>query len=322
MPVDQHPDLHTMPGTDTVEVRTPSTIGNFGPGFDVTALGLAWGGDTVRLTPDGEDHVTVTGAGADAIPRDWEANCATAALDHLRDHAGVDQRFHVEIEKGIEAGSGLGSSASSSAGGALALARFLAEERTFDAAEIVEAAAAGEARVAGAHADDVAAAVLGGLAMVRGSELHRVQPPDDLRVALAVPRLRLETRIMRKAVGEHVRVTDAVANLANVALLVDAMHRGDVAAVGRCLEDRIAAPGRKRYVPYHDAVVEAALEAGAYGAAMSGSGPSMFAVTDDPQDAERVAGAMRDAVVETGVEAEAATCQAETRVVMDEVLLR
>lgn len=313
-----------MPRDDPVEVRTPSTIGNFGPGFDVTALGLAWGGDVVRLTPSGEDRVTVTGAGADSIPTDWDLNCATAALDHLRDHAGVTERFHVEIEKGITPGSGLGSSASSSAGGALALARYLGGDggRTFSPRVLVEAAAAGETRVAGAHADDVAAAVLGGLAMVREGELHRVQPPGDLWIALAVPRLRLETRVMRKAVGRRVDVEDAVANLANVAFLVDAFHRGDVPTVGRCLTDRIAAPGRKRYVPYHDDVVTAAVEAGAYGAALSGSGPSMFAVTDDEGEAERIAGAMRDAVVDAGVEAEPAWCQAETRVVMDEVLLR
>jgi homoserine kinase len=310
------------PDLDDVTVETPSTVGNFGPGFDVTALALARGGDTLHLAPAEADAVTVTGPGADDIPGDWDRNCASVALEALRDRLGVDAPVELAVEKGVPPGSGLGSSASSSAGGALALASALDADVDVTLEDLLEAARAGEAAVAGAHGDDVAAALAGGVAALRGSTIRRVEPPEDLHLGLVVPRMEVETRRMREAVPERVAVADATANLAALAHLVDACHRDDVAAVGTALEERIATPHRAKHLPHYEACLEAAQKAGAHGAALAGSGPAVFAVTGDEDRARQAAEAMREAAVAEGVEARAVACEPERRRIADEVLVR
>ncbi|MBW3582562.1 MAG: homoserine kinase [Euryarchaeota archaeon] len=301
-------------------VRTPSTVGNFGPGFDATSLAIAWGGDTVRVTVADEDHITLEGAGAEQVPTAWADNCCSAAFTFLRDRHGVSDKHNLHITKGVHPGSGLGSSASSSAAGALAFAKLYPEVTVWTPEAVVEAATYGEARVAGAHGDDVAAAIMGGLSIVAKGRVGRVQPPASLHLAICVPRFSLETRLMREAVGKTVAVPDAVSNLANVAFLVDAMHRGDIDMIAHSLTDRIAAPGRKQHLPFHDDVVKAATDAGAIGCAISGSGPAMFTVTDDAKQAKVFAEAMADAVAEHGREAFPLACKAERTRVFDQIL--
>lgn len=306
---------------DDVTVSTPSTVGNFGPGFDATALALAWGGDTLHLEPADEDAVTVTGPGAGTIPGTWEGNCASVAVDALRDRLDVEAPVHLSIEKGVPPGSGLGSSASSSAGGALALAKALAGQAEPTARDLLEAARAGEAAVAGAHGDDVAAALTGGLAALRGSTIRRIEPPADLWVGLAIPDLEAETEAMRAAVPDRVPVEDAVANLAALAHLVDACHRDDVADVGAALEERIATPHRAKELPHVEAALEAARDSPAAGAALAGSGPTTFAVASSEDQAAEAARAMAEAVEARGVAARTATCEPERRRITDEVLV-
>lgn len=300
-----------MSGT-SVTVRTPSTIGNFGPGFDATSLAIAWGGDRITATPADEDRLTMEGPGADIIPTAWEENCAAAAFTMLRERHASDLRVHLHITKGAPPGSGLGSSASSSAAGALAFAK-LHPDIDWTARALVEAATYGESRVAGAHGDDVAAAVQGGLSLVRAGEVGRVTPPPGMFLAIVRPDLVLETKRMRAAVGTSVAVPDAVVNVANVAFLVDAMHRGDVPAIARSLHDRIAAPGRRQHIPFFDAAQSAARDAGASAIAIAGSGPSLFTLAEDLSAARDLAAAMADAVRATGTTAQAIACEPERR---------
>lgn len=309
-----------VPRADAVTVRTPSTIGNFGPGFDVTSLAIAWGGDRLTVMSSDENRITTVGPGTGRIPTTWADNCAAQAYQHLAHRFQVDETVHLHIEKGAPPGSGLGSSASSSAAGALAFAK-----RHFDLTQwtplmLVEAAAFGESRVAGAHGDDVAAAIQGGLAVVRPYAVTRVTPPEHLHLAIVRPDIELETRTMRAAVPQDVPVRDAVGNLGDIAFLIDAMHRADIDTIGRCLVDRIATPARKAHLPFYDDVREAARGAGAKGCAISGSGPAMFTVAQDLSTARDLAGAMADAVRATGVDAEAIACPAERRVVWQDEL--
>lgn len=305
--------------SDPITVRTPSTIGNFGPGFDATSLALDWGGDRITAKPDDSDRVTMGGPGTETIPLDWTRNCAAVAYSFLRERHGLSEPVHLHIEKGVPPGSGLGSSASSSAAGALAYAK-RHMDREWSALALVEAATFGESQVAGAHGDDVAAAVQGGLSLVRPGEVRRITPPERLHLAIVRPHLVLETKKMRAAVGHEVKVEDAVSNLGNVAFLIDAFHRGDVQAMARSLDDRIAAPGRRRHLPFHDAARTAAQGAGASGIAICGSGPSLFTLAEDLSAARDLASAMAEAVRATGIDAEAIACRPERRVVWKEEL--
>ncbi|MGB0653085.1 MAG: homoserine kinase [Thermoplasmatota archaeon] len=291
------------PSAPSVQVQAAATVGNFGPGFDCFSLALAGLGDHVTLRAADEDTLSFNGPNAEAVPLDWRRNCIGATLDALRAATGVQERFQVDVVKGQPGGSGLGSSASSSGGAALAFAA-LYPDAGLGAEDLVRAAGAGEAVAAGRHHDDVAAVILGGLALVLegpdGPSARRVQPPDDLHLAAVAPELEVPTREMRALLPAQVPLADAVHNAARTAALVDACHAGDVAAVGACLDDRLATPYRARRLDYLPSVRAAAGRAGAYGSALSGSGPAVVAVCDDQGVATEVADAMLDALVGAG----------------------
>lgn len=308
----------------SVVIQASATCGNFGPGFDTFSLALAGLGDRIELAVASEDRIAMDGPGADSLPTQWSANVAGAALDHLRRASGLDECYEVRIAKGQPGGSGLGSSASSAGGAALAF-HALHPELGLSAQALVEAAAAGEAVAAGRHFDDVSAVVLGGVALVRVRAgrpmLLRVQPPEDLHMAVVAPELALPTREMRALLPASVPMADAVTNIGNAAALVAACHAGDVAALGACLEDRLSTPYRKVRLPYFEDARAAAVAAGAFGAAVSGSGPSMIAACDSADAAKTVAHAMAAAVREHDIPARALTARPEYQEVHHAVAL-
>ncbi len=310
--------------TDRVAIQASATCGNFGPGFDTFSLALAGLGDRVELRLADEDQIRMSGPGADALPTAWTSNVAGAAIDHLRTITGIDEAYRLTITKGQPGGSGLGSSASSAGGAALAF-HSLHPELGLAAQMLVEAAAAGEAVAAGRHYDDVSAVVLGGLALVRvhnGSpNLLRVQPPVDLHLAIVSPDLALPTREMRALLPEAIPIADAVANIGNAAALVAACNAGDIAALGACLHDRISTPYRKAKLPYFEDARAAALQAGAHGVAISGSGPAMIAVCDSAGTAQDASGAMANAVTQHHIPSRALTARPEFQEVHHAVAL-
>lgn len=287
-------------------VQAAGTCGNFGPGFDAMSLALAGLGDTVTIQRAEEDAVTLTGEAAATIPTTWRDNVAGVTIDALRRRTGDTSPYRMVIDKAQPGGSGLGSSASSAGGAALAYHR-MNPDAGLEPVDLIRAAGEGEGAAAGTHYDDVAAVVLGGLAIVAGDgpslAWSRVQPPDALHLAIVRPALDLPTRVMRELLPDEVKLADAVHNLAAVARLVEAMRSGDVATIGASMSDRLVAPRRRTRLPHHDVAQRAALDAGAFGVTISGSGPSMLAVCDGLKSAAVVANAMAEAVATTGVAA-------------------
>jgi homoserine kinase len=288
-------------------VHAPATIGNCGPGFDALSLALHDAGDVVTLRHSDADTLEVTGPGAGDIPTLWAQNVVGPTLDALRARTGANAPLAVRIEKARPGGSGLGSSASSAGGAALAFHRLYPPEDLTEH-DLWEAAYAGERLAGGGNPDDVAAVVLGGLAILRRAgeslAITRVAPPHRLRVGVAVPALALETTKMREVLPESWPRAAVVANLGNTAAIVDACHRGDAAAMGACLDDRLALPARKRFVPFFDKARSAALAAGAHGVCLAGSGPAIAAFCSDDKAASSAAAAMAEAVMEFGIAAE------------------
>lgn len=283
----------------------PCTVGNFGPGFDIFSLALARRGDRVRLRVGERDRVRVTGAGAERVPTEWTRNAACATLDVLRARTGRSAPLELDIDKGMPPGSGLGSSASSNAAAVLAFARL--HHVTIPPALALEAAGAGEAvATGGAHYDDVAAALYGGLTVVGGDAPDLVVrlPVPPLRLVVARPDAELPTREMRRLIPDAIPKPDLVRNLSNVARIAHACHAGDAAMLCRALDDRISRPYRAPRVPGFDAARDAALRAGALGFLLCGSGPAMMAAMPATVEAEPVRAAMVDALAEAGVEAE------------------
>lgn len=287
---------------DAAEASAPCTVGNFGPGFDVFSLALARRGDRVRVRRAARDAVRVSGPGADKIPTDWARNAACASLDVLRKATGLADPLDVVIEKGMPPGSGLGSSASSNAAAVKAFARL--HGLTLPPALALDAAGAGEAvATGGAHYDDVAAALWGGLTVVGGEgpdAVVRLRPPP-LHVVVARPDVELPTREMRRLIPQDLPRADVVRNLSNVARVVHACHAGDAALLCRALDDGISRPYRAPRVPLFE---EARKAAGAAGFILCGSGPAMAAVLPAAEDPAPVERAMARVFREGGIPCE------------------
>lgn len=277
----------------------PATVANLGPGYDVLGLALDPGlglGDTceVRLGHEGEGiTISVAGDGGKLSTNPAE-NCASVAARAVLAHAGVRRGLEIRLRKGMPLGSGLGSSAASSASAALATNAALGAPLT--RRQLVDCARAGEAVAAGTpHPDNVAPALLGGLLLMveQGAEeqetgvepslepsleIVRLPVPEALRIAVVMPDFEVRSADARAALPERVPMRDAVHNLGTIGLFVSALYDGDLARLSLAVRDRLHQPYRIPLTRGFEEARQAALAAGALGAGLSGSGPSMFAL--------------------------------------------
>ncbi|HEX6178341.1 MAG TPA: homoserine kinase [Thermoanaerobaculia bacterium] len=277
-------------------VFAPGSIGNVGPGFDVLGLAVDGIGDrvTVELT-DGPARVEgVTGRDADLVPRDPSKNVASIAAASWLRNAGIAKNAVVSIEKGLPLAGGLGGSAASSVGGALA-ASIAAGGGSIES--VMLAALDGEATVAGRHLDNIAATALGGLALCRSTDpidAVRIDAPQKWGVVLLTPRVRVETKKARAILPQLWDRAGWIQQMANTAGVLRAFETADAALLRRSLHDLYAEPLRASLIPNFHEVKKAALEAGALGCSISGGGPTIFAITEDLD--ERCAVAMKSAM--------------------------
>ena len=286
-----------------IRVYAPATLSNLGPGFDVLGLAVEQPGDYVEAEwsdTRGVEIVEVRGdtgrLTTDPI-RNVVGIAATAALQAF-DARKTDSRppgVRLWLDKRMPLASGLGSSAASSVGGALAVSELLGG--VFDRNELIACALEGERAVSGGvHADNVAPCVAGGIVLIRSytpMELLSLPVPDALRVAVVHPHVSVVTAEARRLVAERrFEIAQVVANLGQLGALVTALHRGDLELFGRAISDALVEPIRGPLVPGFADVKQTALEAGALGCSLSGSGPSVFAFASSDDQAAGLAAFM------------------------------
>ena len=264
-----------------MRVRVPASSANLGPGFDSFAIALPLlaefelrpaRGWTVEAdgegVPAGDDNLFVVGARGVA-----KAARASLAPQH------VVQRSAIPIARG------LGSSAAAIVGGAVAANALLGEP--LDRRTLLRVASEVEG-----HADNVAAALYGALTVALpeqgGPVATRIAFPRTWRVCVFIPGTTLETEKARGILPAQVSRDDAVYNLAHAAALVAAVLRSDGALLALAMTDRLHQPARTSLVPALAEIIASAREAGAFGAALSGAGPSVLAICDSPITAHAV----------------------------------
>jgi len=260
-----------------MKVSVPATIANFGPGFDVFGLCLEKPRDFIRVELSDEIEVKVKGY---KVPEEPDKNVASVSALSLLRQAGVESGFKMKLKKGIRPKSGLGSSGASALGGALAVARLLGiENREI----ILRAALEGERAASGSpHGDNVVPALFGGFVVLKSLFPLEVFKIDaKLKLVVVLPEVEVSTKRAREVLPKYVPLSDAVRNLALASSLVLALENGDIEEVGKLLDDYLAIPYRKPIIPWFDKIREAALESGAYGLSISGSGPAVFALGED-----------------------------------------
>jgi homoserine kinase len=282
-------------GPTAVTAFAPATVGNVGPGLDIVGLAVEGPGDEVRAEWTEGSGVRILDPGHPELPRETDRHASgLAALAVLR-RAGVapDRGIGLRIRKGLPLSGGQGGSAASAVAGAVATNALLGSPLGRSA--LIEACLDAEEAVAGRHADNVAPALLGGIVLLRAVDpldLVQLPVPPELFVVLVRPDQRMRTADARAVLPREVPRAVALHQAAQVAAMVAALAAGDYALLGRAIDDRIAEPARAGLLPGFAEAKAAALEAGALGSSISGSGPTAFALARGREQAERVAAAM------------------------------
>jgi len=184
----------------------------------------------------------------------------------------------------------MGSSGASSAGAAAGINLLLGEP--FSPLELVEFAMEGEKFVSGqAHADNVAPALLGGFILIRSYhplDIHTLTSPEELFCTMIHPLIEVKTKYSRSIMKKNISLEDAVTQWGNVGGLVAGLLQNDYKLIGRSMEDVIAEPVRSNLIPGFYDLKQAAMDAGALGCSISGSGPSVFALSKGNETANKV----------------------------------
>ncbi len=276
-----------------MRIRVPASSANLGPGFDSFAIALpllaefdlrparVWAVDANgEGVPAGEDNLFVVAARAVA-----KAARATIPTQH------VEQRSAIPIARG------LGSSAAAIVGGAVAANALLGEP--LDRRSLLRVASEVEG-----HADNVAAALYGAFTVALPEEggpvATRLVFPRTWRACVFVPSATLNTGEARAVLTPAVSRDDAIFNLSHAAALVAAVLRSDGALLSLAMADRMHQAARTSLVPALAEIIGAAREAGAFGAALSGAGPSVVAIAP-VRLAPRVVSAMEETAQLHGV---------------------
>ncbi len=282
----------------------PATIANISCGFDVLGLALDCVGDEMVVRKTNKKGVFITKIDGQNLPLQTEKNVAGVAGLALLEKSNYPGGFEIEIYKKIKPGSGIGSSAASSAGAVWAMDYLLG--RPFTKTELVTFAMEGE-RLASevAHADNVAPALFGDFTLVRSYtplDIVPIKAPKELYATIIHPQIEVKTSDSRKILKTTLSMETAIKQWGNVGGLIAGLLQNDYELIGRSLEDHIVEPIRSILIPGFDKVKKASLEAGALGAGISGSGPSIFALCKGRDNAENVARAMKEVYENIGVE--------------------
>lgn len=240
------------------------------------------------------------------LPTDPEKNTAGIAVIKLLEHLGSDQGFEIDLTKRMPLGSGMGSSAASSVAAVYAANKLLGSPLKSE--ELLPFAMEGERIASGAaHADNAAPSLLGGFVLIRSYDpldVVRIPTPDSLYCSLLHPEIEVLTDDARKILKRHILLKDAIVQWGNVAGLMTGLILSDYDLIGRSMRDVVIEPVRSLLIPGFDEIKQAALEAGALGCSISGSGPSLFALSTSEEVASQIGNAMQSVFASRDIESE------------------
>jgi len=294
--------------SDTVRAFAPATVANVGSAFDILGFALEAPGDFViarRLPQENEIKVSRIVSPYGELPFDPARNTASVAVRELFRKKNIECGVELEVEKQMPLGSGLGSSAASAAAALIAVKNLLGIDAEDDV--LVACAMEGERVACGtAHADNVAPSLLGGMILIRSYEpldIVKIRPAGNIYYGVVCPRVEVRTEDARKVLRREVRLKDAIVQMGNVGGLITGFLTGNIDLVGRSLEDVLIEPHRAALIPFFDDARKTAIGNGAVGSGISGSGPSIFALARNADDASRSAEAMARIFQGEGIEA-------------------
>jgi len=279
-----------------IRVRATATVSNLNCGFDVLGMAINGPCDYIDLELTDSGSAEIKGIeGCSSLSTDPDKNVVGVVLNAMIRKTGSKSGFRAYIEKGITPGSGIGSSAASSAAAAFAANELMGN--IFSMNELVAFAMEGELLASGtAHADNVAPALMGGITLIRSYEpldIIQVHIPPELFCVVIHPDMEIKTSMARGILDKHIPLGIAVKQWGNVGGLIAGFFSEDYDLIGRSLVDHVAEPKRSSLIPGFSELKQAAMQSGALGAGISGSGPSVFALCRGEASGEKVLGAMK-----------------------------
>ena len=289
---------------DYLKIFSPATVANVSCGFDSLGFAVDAVGDEMTFTKTTEKGVKITKITGANLTYNVDENAASAVVKKILVEANANFGIELTIHKGFSPGSGLGSSAASAAGAAFGVNQFL--ENKYSELELTKFAMFGEEVACGSQiADNVAAAIYGGFVLVRSYnplEIIKLPVPNELRVVAIHPQIEVKTKDAREVLPTEILLKDAVTQWANVGGLIAGLYTDNYNLISNSLVDIIVEPHRKKLIPFFDDVKNAALKAGALGAGISGSGPTIFALCKGDEIAKNVYKSIEESYKNTGID--------------------
>ncbi len=288
---------------ETVKIKSPGTVANLVCGFDILGLALNEPADWMELSLLDKPEIIIQNKDDFNLPTDPERNVAGVVLQSIIEKQGGNTGFRLSVEKHIKPGSGIGSSAASAAGAAVAANHLLGN--IFSNEELVQFAMNGEKLASGVkHADNIAPCIYGGVTLIRS--IHPLDivsiPAPDMFVTVVHPQIEVRTADARQILKQQVLLKDAIKQWGNIAGLVTGFMKNDYELIGRSLEDVIIEPVRSILIPGFDELKSKCKEAGALGGGISGSGPSVFMLSKNENKARDVESVMKDIYNRIGIQ--------------------
>ena len=289
-----------------LKIFAPATVANVSCGFDSLGFAVDAIGDEMTFTKTTEKGVKITNITGADLTYDVDKNAASAVVKKILNEANADFGIELTIHKGFSPGSGLGSSAASAAGAAFGANQLLGN--IYSELELTKFAMFGEEVACGTPiADNVSAAIYGGFVLVRSYnplEIIKLPVPNELRVIAIHPQIEVKTKDARDVLPTEIALKDAVTQWANVGGLISGLYSDNYELISNSLVDIIVEPVRKALIPHFDDVKNAAINSGALGAGISGSGPTIFALCKGDKIAKEVYKSIQESYKNTGIDFE------------------
>jgi len=281
----------------SVKVFAPASIGNVSCGFDVLGLSVQSPGDEVFISLNESDEVTMKSIVGDdgRLPLEASKNTAGVAVIEFLKSIGSKQGAEIDLYKNLPLGSGMGSSAASAVAAVVAINHLMGEplkrEDLLPFVMEAERVACGSA-----HADNVAPSLLGGLILIRQNhplDIISIPTPKELVCVLVHPHVEVKTKDARSVLKSTISLKDGITQWANTAALVAGMMKDDYELIGRSLVDVVAEPLRSDLIPGFANVKKTAMQNGALGCGISGSGPTIFCLCKGTTNAQKAGNAIQ-----------------------------
>jgi len=276
----------------SIRALAPATVANVSCGFDIFGFAVEAPADEVIITLTERPGVVIKQITGDdgRLPLEATRNTSGVAVQAFLNEIGSKQGAEIILHKKLPLGSGMGSSAASSAAALIAINHLydspLSREQMLPFAMEAERVACGSA-----HADNVAPSLLGGFVLIRSYaplDVTKIPTPPGLYCTLVHPHIELKTEDSRRVLKSSIHMKDAITQWGNIAGLVVGLMKPDYGLITRSLQDVVAEPIRSVLIPGFDAIKATAFEHGALGSGISGSGPTIFSLSTDRQTAEKV----------------------------------